>query len=263
MKLDLLVFVALSLANTTFASPVTQPSGGDVRWKSVATIDAPEAHQAAAADEKFLYAIGSASIGTYDRATGQRVSISTGDAHHLNSGFVFEGKVYCAHSNYPNKPEKSEIMVLDPATMKLTVFKEFGNYGGSLTWVVRHDGHWWCNFAKYGKENAGTFLVKLDDDWKETGRWTYPPEMFGKLGQYSLSGGIWRDGCLCVTGHDEPVLMRLRLPKEGSVLEYVDQQNVPFTGQGIAHDPVTGGMAGINRNKKQIIVATRDSAAAT
>ena len=114
-------------------------------------------------------------------------------------------------------------MVLDPADMRLTVFKDFGNFGGSLTWVLRKDGAWWCNFAKYGKENAGTFLVRFDDEWRETGRWTYPPELTARLGNYSLSGGVWRDGDLLVTGHDEAALYRLGLPDEGTVLTLVDR----------------------------------------
>src|SRR6187402_810935 len=48
---------------------------------------APEANQAAAADDHFLYAIDSTRIAKYDRQTGARVAISAGRAHHLNSGF--------------------------------------------------------------------------------------------------------------------------------------------------------------------------------
>lgn len=56
--------------------------------------------------------------------------------------------------------------------------------------------------------------------------------MIDQLGRYSLSGGIWHDGHLFVTGHDEPVIYRLRLPQEGNELEYVDQVPAPFTGGG-------------------------------
>src|SRR4051794_17287137 len=65
------------------------------------TLAAPEANQAAAADDRFVYAIGSAVIAKYDRATGERTAHSTGSAHHLNSGFLWDGKLLCAHSNYP------------------------------------------------------------------------------------------------------------------------------------------------------------------
>lgn len=228
-------------------------------WKQTVTRPAAEAHQAAAADDKFLYAITNTAVAKYDRQSGERVAASTGEAKHLNSGFVWDGKLFCAHSNYPAMPESSEIKVLDPVSMRLTTFKDFGDYGGSLTWCVRLDEAWWCNFAKYGDKNAETFLVKFDSDWREQGRWTYPREVLQKLGRYSLSGGVWRGRLLHVTGHDDPVLFRLRLPEQGRVLEFVDQQAAPFTGQGIAADPVTHGLVGIHRAKKQIVFASLET----
>lgn len=220
-----------------------------------AVIVAPEANQAAAADEQFVYAIDSTLVAKYERLTGQRIAISTGEAHHLNSGFLWDNKLLCAHSNYPKKPEKSEIMALDLATMKLSVFKEFGEYRGSLTWVVRKDNFWWCNFAHYGADNAKTVLVKLDDNWKEQGAWTYPPEVIKELGQMSISGGLWKKDSLLVTGHDKRAVYRLHLPPTGNVLQFVETLPSPFPGQGIALDPKTGGLIGINRAKREIIFA--------
>lgn len=204
----------------------------------------------------YIYAISSTEVAKYDRETRRRVGTSTGKAKHLNSGFLWQGKLYCAHSNYPQMPEESGIMVLDPEEMRLSTFKNFGNFGGSLTWAVRHDEHWWCNFAHYGKENARTFLVKFDDQWREQGRWTYPPELVRELGEYSLSGGVWLAGALLVTDHDNPVLYRLELPKEGKVLKLIEKQPAPFTGQGIAVDP-KGGLVGINRANRQVVFASR------
>ncbi|HLQ43230.1 MAG TPA: hypothetical protein VK137_00760, partial [Planctomycetaceae bacterium] len=170
---------------------------------------------------------------------------------------------YCAHSNYPQTPERSEIKVLDLESMQLSTFRDFGSFGGSLTWAVRHEDHWWCNFARYGDDNAQTFLVKFNNDWQEQGRWIYPVEVVRKLGRMSLSGGLWREDLLHVTGHDDPVLFRLRLPGEGRVLEFVDKQSAPFTGQGIAHDPKTGGLIGINRGKRQVVFASLEVPVAT
>lgn len=226
------------------------------KWRVTRIISAPEATQAAAADERFAFAISSTSVAKYDRETGQRVAVSTGEVRHLNSGFLWKEKLYCAHSNYPRKPERSELMVLDPESMRLWVFKDFGNFGGSLTWAVRHEGHWWCNFARYGADNGQTFLVKFDDQWREQWRWTYPAELVHQLGTYSLSGGLWRDGSLLVTDHDHPRLYRLQLPNEGTVMEFLDKQSAPFSGQGIAVDPKTGGLVGINRAKQQIVFAS-------
>ena len=224
-------------------------------WRATRQLPAPEAHQAAAAEGKFVYAITSRTVAKYDRATGKRLAVSTGAARHLNSGFFWKGKLLCAHSNYPLKPERSEIKVLDVGTMKLTTFKDFGNAGGSLVWVLRKDGYWWCNFAHYGADNDKTFLAKYDDEWSELARWTYPQRVIDQLGRYSLSGGIWRGDELWVTGHDDPVVFRLRLPKAGEVLEYIGQHAVPFTGQGFANDPVTGGLIGISRAQRQVVFA--------
>jgi hypothetical protein len=224
-------------------------------WKKSASFPAQEAVQAAAADEEFVYAISSTTIGRYSRTSQQRLDTSSGDARHLNSGFLWQGRLYCAHSNYPLIPERSEIRVLDPHTMRLSIYKDFGNYGGSLTWAVRHDGDWWCNFARYGTSNRKTFLVRLDEDWREKDRWTYPDEVLREIGSYSLSGGIWDGDSLLVTGHDKPLVYRVRLPKCGSILEYVETLCVPFTGQGIARDPLSGGLVGIHRARREFIFA--------
>jgi hypothetical protein len=58
-----------------------------------------------------------------------------------------------------------------------------------------------------------------------------------------------------VTGHDDPILFRLRIPKSGSVLEFMEKQSAPFSGQGIAFDPITDGWIGIHRAKRKIVFA--------
>ena len=256
MKCKNLPVLVLAIGALSAASASSRAEDQRGRWKATATIDAAEANQAAAADERFVFAITNSKIAKYDRRTGERVAESTGEAKHLNSGFFWEGKLYCAHSNYPATPEHSEIKVLDPESMRLTTFKDFGNYGGSLTWAVRREGAWWCNFARYGGNNAETFLVRFEDDWRESARWIYPAEVIKQLGRYSLSGGVWQGDMLLATGHDDRLLFRLKLPEEGSVLELIDQQAAPFTGQGIAADPATGGLVGIDRGKKRIVFAS-------
>ena len=249
-----LVAVVLGVCLLGASTPTTYPAF-EKTWSQTRAMPATEANQAAAADRQFVYAITNAVIAKYDRQTGQRVAVSTGSAHHLNSGFFHEGKLYCAHSNFPKIPEKSEIIALDAQSMQLTVFKDFGNYGGSITWVLRHDGYWWCNFARYGKNNGESFLVKFDDQWNELARWTYPAELLRYLGKNSLSGAVWRDGELLATGHDDPVVFRLKAPPTGKTLQLMGVQSVPFEGQGIALDPVTGGMVGISRRKRQVLFA--------
>jgi len=227
-------------------------------WKETKRWPAAEAFQAAAADDKYFYAIDSTRVAKYDRATGQRLAESRGDAKHLNSGFWHDGRLLCAHSNYPAMPERSEIKSLDPRTMELTTWRDFGDFGGSLTWVVRHDNAWWCNFAHYGAKNSQSFLARFDDQWREVARWTYPAAVLRRFGTFSASGGIWHDNVLLVTGHDERELYCLRVPRKGHTLEYVTTVAAPFTGQGIAIDPVTGGLVGIDRARRQIVQAEPD-----
>lgn len=227
------------------------PSG----WKEVASVLAPEARQAAAADETCFYAIANTIIAKYDRATGQRVAQSTGSAIHLNSGFISDGKLYCAHSNYPARPEHSEIKILDPAKMELSTFKDFGETDGSLTWAVRRGEDWWCCFAYYGKENARTYVVLFDKEWKPGGRWTFPASVVERFGTKSASGGVWQDDWLLVTGHDNREIHVLKLPEGGEEFVHIATVPAPFAGQGIAHDPVTGGLVGVDRLKGRIVLA--------
>jgi len=227
-----------------------------LEWVQESSLDAPEARQAVAADGAYVYAIDNRVIAKYDRATGHRLVVSSGAAHHLNSGFILEGKLYAAHSNYPAKPEKSEIKVLDLQTMQLSDFKSFGESPhGSLTVVLFHDSAWWCVFARYGKDNKGTVLVKFDSDWKEQGVWTFPESVISDLGQASISGAIWREGELLATGHDKRVLYRLTIPQTGQTLVHEATVKTPFPGQGIAADPRTGGLVGIHRKRHRIIFA--------
>lgn len=231
---------------------------GPLAWRVSRTIEAPEAFQAAAADGAFAYAIASRAVAQYDRETGRRVALSVGAAQHLNSGFFREGRLYCAHSNYPQKPERSTLFVLDPESMRLSPHHEFGDLGGSLTWAVWEDGRWWCNFARYGDDNGRTFLSEFDADWREVRRWSYPAALIRHLGRYSLSGGLWHGRLLYVTGHDDPVVFRLRRPEQGTELELVDHESLPFSGQGFAVDPVTHGLVGIQRAKQQLVFARRE-----
>jgi hypothetical protein len=228
-------------------------------YKASGELKSDHATQAAAADQKFVYAVSSTRVAVYDRATGKHLHTSDGKAEHLNSAFLRNGKLYCAHSNYPKKPETSDIRVYDAATNKLTIFHEFKDPPGSLVWNV-HDGkHWWCCFAHYGKaENANTLLVRMTDEFKEEQRWTFPKAVVDDWDGMSASGGIWDGDTLLVTHHHFKVLYRLRVPTRGTELELVEALASPFPGQGIARDPATGGLVGIDRGAKKVIFAVRE-----
>ena len=232
-------------------------------WQETRSFAAPEATQAAAADERFVYAISNRVIAKYDRATEKLISRSTGEASHLNSGFFWRGKLYSAHSNFPAKPERSEIKVLDPEKMVVETFKDFGASDGSLTWAIRDPAEgneanakdiWWLNFAFYGDDNHKTYLARHEGD-RETQRFTYPSDVIKAFGKNSASCGIWHDGQLLVTGHDHREIYILALPKDGTVLSHIATVAAPFTGQGFAVDTAGGGLIGIDRAKRRISFA--------
>lgn len=219
------------------------------------TMASPFANQAAAADEKYVYAVDNTLVAKYDRASGKELGRSTGKAFHLNSGFLADGMLYCAHSNYPKNPHQSDIRVLNPQTMKLEIFHAFEDPPGSLTWAVRRGEDWWCQFAHYGSDNGKSLLVRYAPGWKETGRWSFPPALVADWGAYSLSGGIWQGDDLLTTGHDKKVIYRLKAPKEGQVVELAEVIPGPFPGQGIASGLAKGEVVGIDRGKRQVVFA--------
>ena len=226
-------------------------------YKATGSFPSPHATQAAAADEKSVYVVSNTTVARYDRATDKLLATSEGPAEHLNSAFVYNGKVHCAHSNYPKKPDTSEIRVYDPATNKLTVIHEFKNPPGSLVWNV-HDGkHWWCCFAHYKNDNPKTILIRYADGFKEEARWTFPKIVVDDWDAMSASGGIWDGDTLLVSHHHYKVLYRLRVPKAGTELEFVEAIECPFPGQGIAADPKTGGLVGIDRGTRKVVFAKK------
>jgi hypothetical protein len=229
-------------------------------YKQQSFIPSIYAVQAAAADEQFAYAISNSKVAQYDRKTGELKKISTGDAEHLNSGWIWQGKIYCAHSNFPKLPEKSDLRVYDPDTGKLTIHHSFTKSLGSLTWAIRdpENKFWWSCFAYYQKDNAKTYLAKMDDEFKELQRWSFPEKVVGDWDNASASCGIWDGDTLLVTHHHFKVLYRLKVPEKGGTLEFVEALSCPFPGQGIAYDPVTKGLVGIHRPEKKILFAIKE-----
>lgn len=242
------------LLNLNLSPCVVQQAPGD-NWPLSRSFASPYAIQAAAADHSRMFAVSNTQVAVYERSTGKLLATSQGDAQHLNSAFLHEGRLYCAHSNYPQQPEQSDLRVFDPETGTLNVFHDFGQSLGSLTWAVYREESWWCHFAFYGTENHRSYLARFDSQWRETGRWTFPPSVLSQLGQYSLSGGIWLNDELLVTGHDDRLVFRLALPSSGSELIHSGTDKVPFTGQGFAFDPATGGLVGVDRSQRSILFA--------
>lgn len=244
------------LLSTHFESSLQLTPG----YKQQSFIPSIHAVQAAAADENFAYAISNSKVAQYDRKTGELKKLSTGDAEHLNSGWIWNGKIYCAHSNFPKLPEKSDIRVFDPDTGKLTIHHSFTKSPGSLTWAIRdpENKSWYCCFAYYQKDNSKTYLARMDDSFNELQRWRFPEKVVRDWDNASASGGIWDGGTLLVTHHHFKVLYRLKLPKKGDMLELVEALSCPFPGQGIAYDPLTKGLVGIHRPEKKILFAIKE-----
>ena len=248
----LILLAAVALTGGTQSALPLKP--GYVQTRS---FPSPHATQAAAVDGDRVYAVSNRTVAVYDRKTGLLMAESVGPAEHLNSAFVKAGKVYCAHSNYPQKPDISDIRVYDPATNKLSIFKEFPNPPGSLVWAVDDGKKWWCCFAHYGIDNAKTVLIRYTHEFAEEQRWLFPKAVIDDFDAMSASCGVWDGNTLLVSHHHYFVLYRLHVPADGKELELIEALNCPFPGQGIATDPATGGLVGIDRTKRTVVFAER------
>jgi hypothetical protein len=254
--------VLLVLSFVAALSQTATPSATVVRRYA-----APEAGQAVAVDATHFYAITNAKIAKYVKATGARVAEWTeapdGPIKHLNSGLVLDGKLYAAHSNYPETPMVSSIEIFDTATLAHVGSHSFGFGHGSATWIETRNGAWWVVFANYagkgGEPGRGpeySTLVRYDREWREQEAWAFPSAVVARWDGMSSSGGVWgSDGLLYTSGHHSTELYVLSLPKSGAVLDLV--RIVPFAseGQGIAVDRDTGLLWSIQRKTREVLVS--------
>lgn len=210
-----------------------------------------EANQGVGVDAEHFYAVDNQVIAKYDKKTGKLVKKWQGDKKgpvlHLDSAMLMDGRIYAAHSNWPDWPMTSSLEIFDAATMEHVGSHSFGIQYGSLTWADWHDGHWWMTFANYDRpigpgktpygHKANTLMVKFTKDLRPVQSWTLPKALLDRFEDMSNSGGSWGpDGYLYLTGHDPAELYRVRLPKAGSVLEVVDIIPMNIRGHGIAWD---------------------------
>jgi hypothetical protein len=217
----------------------------------------PEANQGVGVDDNYFYAVDNQTIGKYEKKTGKLVKKWIGDKKgpilHLDSAMLKDGKIYAAHSNYPEWPMTSSLEIFDADTLVPVASHSFGIQFGSLTWVDWKDGYWWMTFANYDRllgpnktpygHKANTLMVKFTPDFRVVETWTLPKALLDRFEDMSNSGGSWGpDGYLYLTGHDPAELYRMRLPKSGSVLEVVDVIPMNIRGQGIAWDRTQPGM---------------------
>ena len=234
--------------------------------KELRRYDAPEAGQAVAVDSTHFYAIVNSKIGKYDRTSGQRVASWVADderpLHHLNSGIVRDGKLYCANSNFPDWPETSSIEIWDTQTMQHIDSHSLGICPeGSLTWIEPVQDGWFAVFANYSKKvndnplaktHRSTQLVRYDQQWRRTAGWVFPKAVLDRFDPHSCSGGVFgSDGKLYCTGHDRAEVYQLDFPKAGSTLLLRQTIAAAIRGQGIALKDQQ--LWGIDRSKQQVI----------
>jgi predicted GH43/DUF377 family glycosyl hydrolase len=223
-------------------------------------IPVKEAHQAVAVDATSFYAIANHSIGRYDKGTHQLLvnwTAPTGSAIlHLNSGVVVDGRLYCAHSNWPKTPLKNSIEVFDAEALRHLESRPFSETEGAINWIERHRGSWWIVFAHYGDADVrSTRLIRYDDQWNLTGKWKFPESVVQRFLPNSNSGGAFGpNGRLFVTGHDHPELYVLDVPPEGDELNHIATVAAPIAGQGIAWDRSDiGTLLGIVRSRHEVV----------
>ena len=104
----LAAFLALGLAAESGAAPALEQIG---------EFTVPEANQGVGVDAHHFYAVDNYVIGKYDKKTGKLVKKWQGDKKgpilHLDSAMLMDGKLYAAHSNYPQWPMTSSIEIFD------------------------------------------------------------------------------------------------------------------------------------------------------
>lgn len=235
---------------------------GSWQHEELKRFKAEEAHQGVAVDAAHFYAITNTGIGKYRKDTGERAGgwkQTDGRIKHFNAGIVRNGRLYCAHSNYPEMPMKSSVEIFDANTMRHLESIDLTSVGGSLTWVDQRDGWWYACFAQYAKtgDPSRTRVVRFDSGWKPAGEIRFPSEVVAKFGKNSSSGGSFGpDRHLFITGHDAQELYVLDLPVEGD--EWKWQTAIPISahGQAFAWDfSAPGTLYSIDRKTKEVIVS--------
>jgi outer membrane protein assembly factor BamB len=252
-------------------APAIRAGDTNAAWRSrnLEHFKAPEAHQGVAVDETFFYAIANREIAKYRKADGVRVAQwqdgKGGRFIHLNAGVVKDGKLYAAHSNFPQIPMRSSVEIWDAGTLQHVSNHDFGETDGSLTWVNYHAGHWYAGFAQYAKKggqpNRGpewTRVVQYDDDWRLLKEWKFPKELTDRFTPYSCScAGFGPGGFLYATGHDAREVYVLEISESDSVLKWKATIPVSFEGQGFAWDPARPGVLyGISRKGHEVVAVS-------
>ncbi|PLP58504.1 cycloisomerase [Mesorhizobium loti] len=276
IRRHLLCGLLLAVSLTVMQSAKAADEPPTLQGEKAASFVVPEARQAVAVDSSHFYAIDNQTIAKYDKKSGARVGEWVGPKDgpiiHLDSAAVVDGKLYAAHSNYPEWPMTSSVEVWDAATLKHVETFSFGIERGSLTWLDYHDGNWWGAFANYNRvfdrspvaygNKFNTQIVRFDRNWRVAEAWVLPAVLLDKFGDMSNSGGSWGpDGKLWISGHDLPEAYALEVPEMGSVMKWVATVPLEIAGQGLAWDrsdpKVLFGIVRDKVKKENRVTATR------
>ncbi|RBP44508.1 uncharacterized protein DUF1080 [Roseimicrobium gellanilyticum] len=250
-------------------NPPAVPHSTTWQHEELRRFPAKEANQGVAVDDAHIYVISNSAIGKYRKDTFEKVTEwkqpKSGPLIHMNAGITHEGKLYCAHSNFPGIPMTSSIEVWDASTMQHVDSHSLGIDMGSLTWIEpQKDGTWLACFAHYskdkprtGRDPSWTELVKFDSEWRRTGGWVFPATLTSHFGGSSCSGGAHGpEGQLYVTGHTWRELYVLKFPTAGSVLEWIDTIPITAEGQAFDWDPKEPGIFyGIIKRTQEVVIS--------
>lgn len=227
---------------------------------------APEARQGAVGDETHVYAIDNTAIARYRQQDGARVAKwedASGTLHHLNSCHLDQGRLWCAHSNYPQTPMASSVEVFDALTLEPVASHSLGiRDEGSLTWLQPVRDGFIAGFAHYDGRGGSGFksslyagIVAFDAHWRRTGGWMLPADVTEAMAPYAASGGVLGpDGLLYVLGHDRPELYVLAQPLMGPTLVHVATIDIEAHGQAFGWASAGGRVIhAINRKPGEIL----------
>lgn len=225
---------------------------------------APDANQAIAVDKEYIYVINNTAIIKRRKDNGEMVKVFEDKRlHHMNSGIVKKGKLYCAHSNYPQIPMHSSIEIFDTKTLEHIGSHSFGIEYGSCTWLLFRDNYYYVMFVHYDSDKnrqknrdvSWTQLVKFDKKWRRVNGWVLPEKLVQRVTPYSISGAAFtNNGKLVCTHHHFKELYILALPQMGSELVWENTIPSPISGQGIAFDPYENDILwGIDKANREVI----------
>lgn len=150
-------------------------------------------------DADHFYAFSNRAIGKYRKENGARVAGWEARKEdrilHLNAGIVSGGRLYCAHSNFPEAPAQSSLEIFDAARLTHLERHVFPEAPGSLTWIVPRGTGWSACFAHYRKTSDPAFsrVVQFDSKWAQVYSWKFPQALLERFAGNSSLRWRWRN----------------------------------------------------------------------